>query len=498
MTITYERQWLSGNPAHTYQWEFIEFNDKLAVYTLGPNANEGQIIDSSDGAVWANLLTIDPLVAGISNQDLFSGFLAIYQDNLWISQKANIATDTRVLEWDGTSLTQHLNSVSQNNEFSYSLITWDSKLWLVTDQTPAIANDRRVVYFYNGTSWTAIIDYDGTAYLDYNNNTPPIDASKQRRTSLFVYLNQLYLFASRYDTVTAKWGWQIWQFDSANYDNFTLIYEQYDEYALSAVLLYKGELVVTANKIGAGGNPTIAARIYTANSLTSWTTLGTYDTLGMIWWVSEINNKMFLNTHDLNVTNRVNIRSLDPWLGDPVLDGTITTNAIAGSDGGLYVFNDELYVGKWKEIYKRVSDEVETVPVEPPSIVIIEIPFMDKNLSPIDIITPNKFFDGRLLSVPSTNRSLDDRTGLPSVGDLTVTIANHDKEVSKWLHDYPVWKGNIVIAWIVRPGTSLSARLAYFKYVIIDHWREGPNVVMLLRDVLRKYFDREVPEDVCT
>lgn len=502
MTVTYERQRLDADGFGGFHRQFLTFNSKLITFDLGPLASEGQIIESADGAAWSNLFTIDPATVGIQNQSTLDGqSLAIFRDNLFISQNIGaVTTDSRVLEWDGSTITQHLNAIAQTNQLTYSLLVWSSRLWLISDLTPFISNRRRVVYHYDGTTWTAIVDYDGATYVNYNKTSNVKDLARSRRSQLFVYLSQLYFFATRYDIPTAKWGWQIWAFDAVNFDNFTLIYEQYDDYALSGVLLYKGEVVVTANKIAAGPNPSVEARIYTSIDLTNWTTLGTYPTLGMVYWAEEINNKMFLNTHDRGVTNRTRIRFFDPWLGDPQLDGDITTNTSTQNAGGLYVFLNELYVGKWKEIYKRVSDEdsLITTPPESPPLIVTEWPFMNKNLAPIDIVTPLRFFDGRLLAIPSTSRSTDDRTGLPSVGDLTVTIANHDNEVSIWLHDFPIWKGNVVIAWIVRPAASLSARLAYFKYVIIDRWREGPNVVVLLRDVLRKYFERSVPEDICT
>ena len=503
MTVTYERQRLDPDVFGAYHRQFLIFNTKLITFDVGPLASQGQIIESADGAIWSNLFTIDPAVVGIQNQSTLDGqSLAIFQDNLFVSQNIGaVITDSRVLEWDGSTITQHLNAISQTNQMTYSLLVWNSRLWLISDITPFIPNCRRVVYYYDGSAWTAIVDYDGATFLDYNKASNVKDLARSRRSQLFVFSSQLYLFATRYDTVSAKWGWQIWRFDANDFDNFALIYEQYDDYALSGVLLYKGEVVVTANKIAAGPNPSVEARIYASINLLAWTTLGTYPTLGMVYWAEGINNKMFLNTHDRGVTNNTRIRFFDPWLGDPELDGDITTNPSAQNAGGLFVFLDELYVGKWLEIYKRVSDEDPLIIppiIESPPLVITEWPFMDKNLAPIDIVTPLRFFDGRLLAVPSTSRSVDDRTGLPSVGDLTVTIANHDNEVSKWLHDFPIWKGNVVIAWIVRPAASLSARLAYFKYVIVDHWRDGPNVIVLLRDVLRKYFERSVPEDICT
>ncbi len=185
MTVTYERQWLDGDGRNTYQRKFIEFNSKLATLDLGPLAGQSQILDSPDGAVWSNLFTIDNAVVGIETQSNFVGMgLAVFQDNLWVSQFINVTnSNAKVLEWDGSSTTQHLKSgVAHNNKLSYSLLVWNSNLWLITDTTPFILNNQRVVYFYNGTTWTAIVDYDGTAYLNYGSNTTPQGGDKHRRS----------------------------------------------------------------------------------------------------------------------------------------------------------------------------------------------------------------------------------------------------------------------------------------------------------------------------
>jgi len=123
---------------------------------------------------------------------------------------------------------------------------------------------------------------------------------------------------------------------------------------------------------------------------------------------------------------------------------------------------------------------------------------IDYRIAPIDVRGPDAFYEGRLLSMSGAERSTDDRTGLPAVGDMTVEIANHDKAISIILHSYPIWKNQIMQVWYAKRNKPEAMKEDEATMVVVDYYEKGPNYVVLLKDMNRKYFDISVPEEVAT
>jgi len=256
---------------------FVEIADQLVIYDRGPAANDAQLLATADGVTWAQLVSIPAAIGGNSFIDDGGGF-SVIGDSLFVSLYRSDPTKPKILEYNTATgaLTAHLPNPTaggQDNYFGGDQAIWDRNLWVVTDTTTFVSN-RRVVYYYDGTAWTAIVDYDGAAYLDYNraDANSPANAYKHRTTRLFVFNDTLYLLASRWSGT--KWAWEAWEFDAENYDNFTLIYDSSvldDNFALIGVLEFEGRVKVVGQLLETNGNPTGIGKLYSSDDMTTWT-----------------------------------------------------------------------------------------------------------------------------------------------------------------------------------------------------------------------------------
>jgi len=513
MAYTYSQVYLKTVAQVWPYFNFVEYDDELLIYDYYRPVNKsGQALSTSSGNVgsWSQLFIVDHTIAGIADQGGNSDYdLIVYDKSLWISQyNTSVAkTDARVLEWDGTSITQHLNAVSQDNYLAYSLTKWAGYLWCVTDISPGHADDRRVIYYYSrAAGWTAIADYGGVAYLTYNNNNEP--TIRPPSTKLFVFRGGLYLVATRYDAVTAKWGWQVWQFNAVTWNSFTLLYETYDDYVLTNILLYGSQVLLFSNQVTAGGVAKNEAKFYSSYNMSTWAEDGTDASLGYVFGSAIFNMQIFLNCVDVNNDRtRVYIYSLATKTA--TLEEEITTHASITATGGLFVWESDLYLGKSMEIMRRAPREgAGTEDDESESDKIITLTkwtfknaagvTIDYRIAPIDVRGPDAFYEGRLLSMSGAERSTDDRTGLPAVGDMTIEIANHDKAISIILNSYPIWKNQVMQVWYAKRNKPEALKENEATMVVVDYYEKGPNYVVLLKDMNRKYFDISVPEEVAT
>lgn len=117
--------------------------------------------------------------------------------------------------------------------------------------------------------------------------------------------------------------------------------------------------------------------------------------------------------------------------------------------------------------------------------------------APIDTITPNIFYDGRILELSALSRSVSDRGGLFVASDTSISLANHDLEFSKLLAEYFI-KNQVVeifYGWADQPEGWKTAA-AYL--VVDDYERTGPVFRASLRDITTKYFKVKVPQYRCT
>ena len=104
MAYTYEQVYTRASGQQWPYFTIIDFNDELVTYEYySPVHNQdGQIMRSPDGDSWSQLVNIDHNQADVSAQNYYDGHsLAVYKENLWISQYS----DARILEqllykWD--------------------------------------------------------------------------------------------------------------------------------------------------------------------------------------------------------------------------------------------------------------------------------------------------------------------------------------------------------------------------------------------------------------
>jgi len=116
--------------------------------------------------------------------------------------------------------------------------------------------------------------------------------------------------------------------------------------------------------------------------------------------------------------------------------------------------------------------------------------------APIDTVTTAAFFDGRILSLSSLNRSVSDRTGLYSASDMNITLANHDKEFSKLLAEY--FLKNQAVSLYMAPNTGAFNPQPAAGFIVDDYDIKGPAFSATLKDISTKYFRGKVPRFRCT
>lgn len=120
-----------------------------------------------------------------------------------------------------------------------------------------------------------------------------------------------------------------------------------------------------------------------------------------------------------------------------------------------------------------------------------------KYLAPIDVRSPDIFYDGYILNASSLKRSINDRTGLYSVSDMTLDLANNDKEWSEMMARYNMKNAYVSIfhAWGDEPH---GWRTNIHRMVIDDYEMEADHFRVYLKDITRKYFELKIPEYLIT
>lgn len=510
MAYTYEQVYQRAIGQTRPYFSLVNFNGELVTYDYySPVHNEdGQILHSPDGDTWSQLVNIDHNQANIFSQSYYDGYsLTVYDGSLWISQY-NGTSYARILEWDGSSITTHLTSVSQNNNLSYGLIVWGGYLWCITDVTPFYDdNPRRVIYRYSrGTGWTAIGDYDGATYLAYNCPSPHnLDYHiRPSGTRLFIFNGGLYLIATHWNSGTSEYGWQVWKFNIITWNSFNLLYETHDDYVLSGIQLFGSQVLLFANQVDSGGSPQDEAKFYSSYNLTTWAEDGTDDALGFVFSTTVFKGQVFLNCWK-QTNNYARIYSYSPALNSAALEEEITTLASDSGTGGAIAWESDLYIGKSEEVMRRTLTGTggggggEGATKKKPFI-LTKWKFKkpdgttaDKYYSEIDTRSPSVFYDGRILNISPMQRSIDDHTGMYSIADMTIVLSNMDKEFSKLMAEYFL-KGQLVEiyhGWADDPADPQVSSVV--QMIVQDYHLEGSRFVVQLRDVSKKYFDRTVP-----
>lgn len=120
-----------------------------------------------------------------------------------------------------------------------------------------------------------------------------------------------------------------------------------------------------------------------------------------------------------------------------------------------------------------------------------------KYYAPIDVISPEIFYDGRIMNLSSMTRAISDKSGMFTGSDMDFGLSNADKEFSKLLAQYQL-KNQLVqvfYAWDQAPeGWKKSAAILMAD----DYSIAGPNFNVKLRDVSALYFKKKVPLYFCT
>lgn len=484
---------------------FAEFNNELVTWDCGPGLNDGQVLKSTDGVTWAQLFSVLGAAIGNCNTDDGRG-MAVYKGNLFISLRRADTISPKVIEYksSGGSVTNHLVNPVEDNYGAYGLIVWNNELWIITDSTPGVA-DRRVVYRYNGTTWTPITNYGGATYLDYNIASPaePIIRTRHRTSRLFVFGGELYLVASRYSGT--KWAWEVWKFDADNYDRFSLLYDSSafdDDYVLSGILERDGTVYIIGNTL-AGANPQNAGKLYSSTDMETWIAGATFANLGFCYGEKLFDGSIYLNCIDVG-TNRTQIKHFNENLLDFTQDQEITTNTL-NRGGGIESFLGDLYIGKYREIWGAPGPTYKQIRSKRRSCIGIEMTSIDKlgvetvrRYAPIDVRAPTRFYHGMLKSLSSVQRSVDDLTGLFRMADMSAVIDNSTMEFSKILAGTEYFKNQIAKLYHFWADEPERLRQHIISLIVEDHSIKGTDFKIKFKDIAMKYFERELPANVCT
>lgn len=502
MSLTFTVRYTDVATFTSYK-QFAEFNDELVTWDIGPAANNGQALRSADGVTWNQLFGVTGASIGNCNNNDGNG-IAVFNKNLFISLYRTDTVSPKVIEYksSGGVVTNHLPNPVDDNYGGFDLIVWNRELWLITDITPFV-NDRRVVYRYNGLTWTPIIDYDGALYLDYNTAGTPTVRTLHRTSRLFVFNGELYFVASRY--TGAVWAWEVWKFDADAYDNFSLVFDSAtfaDDYVLSGILENDGTVYVIGNTL-AGANPQNAGKLYSSTDMVNWTAVATYANLGFCYGEKLYDGSIYLNCIDVG-TNRTQIKHIDDNLADFTQDQEITSNTL-NRGGGIESFLGDLYIGKYREIWGAPAPVYKQTRQKRRSCVALEMTSVDKlgvetvrRYAPMDIRAPTRFYHGMLKSVSTVQRSIDDLTGLFRMADMSAVVDNSTMEFSKILAGTEYFKNQVTKLYHFWADEPERLRQHIMSFIVEDHSIKGVDFKLKFKDIALKYFEKKLPTNICT
>jgi len=506
MSLTFTRRFLDADAFNIEHRDFAIFDDELTTFDRGPaHVWDGRVISTPDGAAWATLFNLPWGDFGVGNALDGSG-LAVYKKNLFVCL-CRPDPDPKVIEYNpsGGGITSHLTNLTR--WFAYNLIVWNRSLWVITEST---APGKRIVYHYNGTAWTAITDYDGVGFLDYNiaHGSDPKYQSRHRTSRLFVFNNELYLIVSRYSSTTSKWAWEVWKFNAATYDQFNLIYdsEAFDDgYLLSAILEKDGIVYLMGNTISAGAGAQVQnpAKLYSSPDMVTWTAGATDAALGFPYGEKLFDGRIYLNCQNV-ATNRTQIKYINEDLLGFTQEQEIATNQnIYG--GGMESFLGDLNIGKWMEIYAADGPTYKQARTKARSLVGIEMTSKNKlgeetvrRYGPIDTRAPTRFYSGKIRSLSSCQRSVDDITGLFRMADMSIELDNTDMEFSKILAGTEYFKNQLVKLYHMWADEPERLRQHIISLVVEDQSMKGSALKIKLKDIAQKYFEIKAPSSICT
>lgn len=116
--------------------------------------------------------------------------------------------------------------------------------------------------------------------------------------------------------------------------------------------------------------------------------------------------------------------------------------------------------------------------------------------APIDVRSTDRFYDGRLISESGITRSIDDRSGLPNISDMSVDVAV-DKELRQLLAGYML-KNQLVELYFGWANQPEAWKQNVMTMIVDDHHIEGDVLKVTLKDITQKYFRISVPRYIIT
>lgn len=352
---TWTQQFRDTDGDYTLGWrQPLLYQDKVIMIDHGPAATDEQILGSTDGATFA------ALDSGAITATVAHGWgVATLNDEILYGLYAAAIGNNLIRRWDGaTTFTSELAS-PDNGTYVQHLHNWDGKTWILLY---ANGGSKYLVYNWNGASYSAIGNYDGGADVPTNSAQKIINDVSARMARFFTWNNQLYLFVTIKDLVSAKWNFQIWRFNETLYDRFTMIYDNdgvADDYGFCSIYEYDGSLWVILQKLDYAGDANPDGddnKIYSSENMTTWTLENGSMALGCVMGEEVFEGKVFINTlWDFAGSKHTKLWYWDKGISNFVAEQIITSDVPPGNEstGDLIIFNGELYVFKYREVYKR-------------------------------------------------------------------------------------------------------------------------------------------------
>ncbi len=118
-------------------------------------------------------------------------------------------------------------------------------------------------------------------------------------------------------------------------------------------------------------------------------------------------------------------------------------------------------------------------------------------LAPIDTRSPRVFYDGRIKQMSTLKRAIDDKTGLFQISDLSVILANEDKHYSQKMALY-ILKNQEATLYHAWTDEQEANKTEIIKLIVEDHSMKGPDFIIKFKDIMQQYFEKKVPENICT
>lgn len=301
-----------------------------------------------------------------------------WNDKLWVPcWDSSYGGHLKIYE-EGVGCSEYLFSSMAG---CYSLVIWDGRLWALAHKAGNTPNYWKV-WNNDGSSWNAIIDYDGDSYVDAN---PPsanrYSYSENMHTAKLVVFNRkLYMICTVYDDDETDDSWQVWQFDKGAYDNFKKVYDSSDDdefFCFGAAEEYKGYMYVFGCKIAYGGNE---GALYRSSNMITWEVVDSTMDKGHPVSTEVFDGRLYVMTnYEADGIDPANIYYWDKYDEAFVLEKSITRGS-GQYLGSILEYKGDLYAGAYRSLYKRVSSENTWTEIitfeeeieEPPSEIIFE------------------------------------------------------------------------------------------------------------------------------